>query len=405
MEKLKKSYKVILLILPLAVFLCIPSTSYSKDKIVFGAAIALSGPYSIGAGVTQIPNYKMWVEEINAKGGIFVKEYNKRLPVELKIYDDKSDIATCVKLYQKLMLEDKVDLLLGPWGTATYIAVASVTNRYGYPLIGPTVTSEKLREMIDKVPYFFAILNQPREMAGSLVDLLAELGVRKTALIYIADGFGIEWTETTKPLLKSKGIDLAVLKSYPLGTQDLSPLIKNIRGANVDAMLCMSYPPDTLLITKQSRELGYNPKLLYLGAGVAYPMYKSYFGSVEAIEGVMGPGAWNPGVPFPGAKEYFDRHVKRWGKEPDRWASAFTWANLQIWEQAIEKVGSLDRKKLRDFIATETFSTVIGQVKFENGFNIQSPGEIGQWQKGEFEVVANKKKRTAKPLFPKPEWK
>jgi len=303
------------------------------------------------------------------------------------------------------MLDDKVDLLLGPWGSATYIAVSSVTNKYGYPLIGSTVTSEKLREMIDKVPYFFAILNQPREMAASLVDLLVELGVKKVALIYIADGFGIEWSETTKPLMQSKGIDISVLKSYPLGVQDLSPLLKTIRAADVDALLAMSYPPDTLLITKQLRELDYNPKLLYLGAGVAYPMYKSYFGGPKAIEGVMGPGAWNPGVPYPGAREYFDRHVKRWNKEPDRWASAFTWASLQIWEQAIEKVGSLDRKKLRDFIATETFSTVIGPVKFEKGFNSQSPGEIGQWQKGEFEVVAGIKKRTAKPLYPKPPWK
>ena len=166
----------------------------------------------------------------------------------------------------------------------------------------------------------------------------------------------------------------------------------------------MSYPDDTFLISAQTKEVGLNPKLFYLGVGVAFPVYRDKFG-VEMVEGIMGAGAWNPKVPYPGAKDYFDRHVKRWDKEPDRWASAFAWSSLQILEQAIERVGSLDREKIRDAIASGTFPTVVGPVSFEGGFNIQAPGEIGQWQNGEFEVVADKAKRTAKPIFPKPEWK
>jgi branched-chain amino acid transport system substrate-binding protein len=201
------------------------------------------------------------------------------------------------------------------------------------------------------------------------------------------------------------GIDTVILKSYPLTVKDLSPLLKTIKAAKVDAMLAMSYPDDTFLITKQAKELGLNPKLFYLGVGVAFPVYKQMFGGPDAVEGIMGAGAWNPKLPYPGAKEYFDRHVKRWKNEPDRWGSAFAYASVQILERAIEEVGSLDRAKIRDVIATETFPTVIGPVKFVGGFNIQSPGEIGQWQKGEFEVVAAKEKRTANPVFPKPAWK
>ena len=117
----------------------------------------------------------------------------------------------------------------------------------------------------------------------------------------------------------------------------------------------------------------------------------------------MGAGAWNPKVPYPGAKDWYDRHVKKWNKEPEFWASAFAYASLQVLEQSIEKVG-LDRKKVRDYIASNTFPTVIGPVRFEGGFNVQSPGEIGQWQKGQFEIVASKAKRTAKPIYPKPPW-
>lgn len=117
-----------------------------------------------------------------------------------------------------------------------------------------------------------------------------------------------------------KGIDLSILKSYPLGVKDLSPLLKTIKAADVDALLCMSYPDDTFLITGQTKALGLNPKLFYLGVGVAFPVYGDKFGAGNA-EGIMGAWAWNPRVPYPGAKEYFDRHVKMWNKEPDRWAS------------------------------------------------------------------------------------
>ena len=91
-----------------------PLAAQPKDKIRIGTAISLSGPYATGAALTQIPNYKMWVEEVNAKGGIYVKKYKKRLPVELIMYDDKSEFGTAVKLVEQLILKDKVSLCCCP---------------------------------------------------------------------------------------------------------------------------------------------------------------------------------------------------------------------------------------------------------------------------------------------------
>jgi branched-chain amino acid transport system substrate-binding protein len=404
MNGMAKYLKFAVCLIVFVLLISFPLSASAKDKILIGCAISLSGPYAAGAEVTQTPNFKLWVEEVNAKGGIYVKEYKKRLPIELKIYDDKSDIGTAVKLVEQLILKDKVDFVLPPWGTAMNFAIAPVVTKYGYPVMGPTISSEKLREIASTVPYFFGILNMPREQGAALADLLAELGVKRVALIYVADAYGIEWTSKVAPDLGLKGMDTVILKSYPGDVKDLSPLLKQIKAANVDALLCMSYPDDTFLITKQAMELGFNPKVLYLGVGVAFPFYKDMFGGPAAVEGIMGAGAWNPGVKYAGAKAYFDRFVKRWKKEPDYWASAFAYASCQILEQAIEKVGSLDRKKIRDCIATQTFPTVIGPVKFVGQFNVQAPGEIGQWQKGKFEIVAGKAKRTTKPEFPKPAW-
>ncbi len=386
-----------------ALFIAFPGNAYSKDKILIGTAIALSGPFAGGAAMTQVPNYDLWVDDVNAKGGIYVKAYNKRLPVELIKYDTKSDVGTAVKLVQKLILEDKVDFLLPPWGTGTNLAVAPVFNKYKYPLIGPTVTSEKLREKALNFPYLFIMLQMPREQGAAIVGLFKDLRIKRVALIYTAAAYGIEHTNEIKPMLGEAGIKVDILKNFPMGTPDLMPLLKEIKAANVDALLGFTYPPNTFLITQQAKVIGLNPKVFYLSVGVAFPSYKGKFGAAM-VEGVMGPGVWNPNVPYPGAKEYFDRHVKQMKKEPDRWASAFSYAGLQVLEQAIVKVGSLDREKIRDVLAAGTFSTVVGPVKFDGMFNVQSPGEVGQWQNGEFEVVAAKEKRTASPIVPKPPW-
>jgi branched-chain amino acid transport system substrate-binding protein len=125
----------------------------------------------------------------------------------------------------------------------------------------------------------------------------------------------------------------------------------------------------------------------------------------NVVEGVMGAGAWNPKVPYHGAKEFWERMTAFSGPGGTDWyGNAWCYSTCQVMEQAIEKAGTLNRKKIRDVIASQTFDTVIGPVKFENQFNIQSPGEVGQWQKGEFEVVAAKEKRTAEPIYPKPPW-
>jgi branched-chain amino acid transport system substrate-binding protein len=374
----------------------------APKKILFGNPIALSGMYSAGAMMSQIRAYDLWVEEVNAKGGIYVKEYGKKIPVKIIRYDDKSDLGTTVKLTEKLILDDKVHFILPPWGTASHFAIAPVINKYKTPVIGITASSEKLRELAPRIPYLFILLNQPREMGQALVDLCKELHVKSAAVIHHTDLHGIEFAGKVVPQLAVSGIDLVLYKSYPLGSKDLSPLLKEIKAANPDAFMAFSYPPGTFLITAQAKAIGLNPKLFYATVGVAYPSYRDKFGA-KTVEGVMGAGVWNPNLPYPGVRDWYNRYVKRWGEEPDRWGTAGGYATCEIMQKAIEIAGTLNPKKVRDVIASQKFDTMLGPVKFENQFNIYYPGHVGQWQNGEFEVV-DKKTRTAPPIYPKPAW-
>jgi branched-chain amino acid transport system substrate-binding protein len=369
-----------------------------EPPIRIGYAISRTGPFAPGAQVTQEPNYLLWADQVNAAGGIAVKGGKKR-KVELIGYDDRSDVETTVRTYEKLMGSDKVDLILPPWGSGTNFAVAPLANKYGYPMLAPTALSRKLIDM--KLPYFFALLQQPDRMMGALVDFLVDKKVKTVAVVYMDDLFGLENVNALLPLLKAKGIQIAEKASYPLGVKDLSPTLKAIKAKNVDAFLGITYPPDTILVSKQSKEIGFAPKVFYSSVGTAFPLYKEVMGS--AAENVMGMGSWNS-KSSPAAKAYFQAHVKKFNKEPDRWASGHAWAGLQIMQQAIEKVG-LDRKAIRDYLAATEFQTVVGPIRFEGSENITTPGTIGQWEKGEFEVVWPKDRATASPVFPKPAWK
>jgi branched-chain amino acid transport system substrate-binding protein len=406
MDRFVGSFKWAACLVLAVLFIAFPLTGYSKDKILIGNAISLSGPYAPGAASTQIPPYDMWVKEINEQGGLYVKEYDKKLPIELIRYDDKSDIGTMVKLVEKLILEDKVDLMFPPWGTAMNFAAAKLATKYKYPMLGVTVDSLKLAKMAPEIPYFFIPYAQPPVKMRSLVAFLKELGVKTAVIIHNADLHGIEYAGYTAPLIKKAGIKLLLNEGYPLGAKDLSPLLKKVKALNPDAFLGFSYPDETWLITRQSMEIGFNPKLFALSIGTFFYSYRDSFGA-NVIQGVMGmSGAWSPKQPFPGAKEFWDRMVKFVGGESKAdMGTAGGWQALQVLQQAIEKAGTLDRPTIRSVLATDTFMTVEGPVKFKNQINEYSPGEIFQWQNGQIEVVGSiQGHRTAKAIYPKPPW-
>jgi branched-chain amino acid transport system substrate-binding protein len=363
-----------------------------------GYAMARTGPWSVGAQTSQEPNYLLWAEQQNAAGGLNVK--GTRRPIELISSDDRSEMETCVRTYEKLMGSDKVDLILPPWGSNANFAVAPLANRFQYPFLAPTALSRRLVEM--KLPYFFLLLQQPKPMMDALVDMLKANGAKTAAVIYVDDLFGLENYAALKVALAGSGISLVEDKSYPLGVKDLSPVLRGFKDKNPDAFIGLTYPPDTILASRQSKEIGFNPKFFYASVGTAFQLYRNVM--QVGAEGVLGMGSWN-GKTSPAAKAYFDAHVKKFGaaKEPDRWASGATWAGLEILTAAVAKVG-LDKKAIRDFVAGGTHKTILGDIRFNGSENVGVPGTVSQWQKGEFEVVWPRSRATA-PLNPaKPAW-
>jgi branched-chain amino acid transport system substrate-binding protein len=226
-----------------------------------------------------------------------------------------------------------------------------------------------------------------------LSDLKKDKKINDSVAVFTVQlPFGQEYGSTLRPLLAKAGFKISYETTYAFPPTDLSTQIKAAKATNPDTMIALSYPPDTLMLTEQSIANDFNPKIKFLGVGVAFPVYKAKFG--DKINGVFGLGGWDPNGP--GMQDYFARHKAfNKGAEPDRWASAATYAGLQALQQAIERVGEIDRAKIIQELKTGTFKTVAGDLKLEGNAD-KAAWHIGQWQNGEFYAIAPKTRAGAK---------
>ena len=376
----------------------------AQDKIKIGYAISKTGPNAGGATITQIPNYEMWVKEVNDKGGLMVG--GKRVPIEVVEYDDRSNSEEAVRAVERLVTQDKVDLLFPPWGTGLNLAVGPVFNKYGYPQLTFSAVTDRAPELAKRWPNSFWMLGTSKQYIDGLVGLLTKLRTDgkigpNIAMISIADGFGIDLSQAARKGFTDAGFKLAYDKSYPIGTQDLSPLIGEAQRSGADTFVAFSYPPDTMALTEQSKVASYAPKVMFLGVGVGFPMYPQRFGA--NAEGIMSLGGWSKDNASTAA--YAKKHEEMFKRGPDRWGSQVGYASLQMLEQAIERVGKIDRPAIIKELQTGTFDTVLGKVKLVDNQMQDNFWLIGQWQDGFFVGVAPQRPGVGTVTVPKAPWK
>ena len=377
----------------------------AKDKILVGMSRPLSGPLVTTGDSAFKPIYDTWVPEVNADGGIYVAEYGKKLPIELLVYDDKSELGTMTRLTERLIVEDKVDFLWPACSTAFVFAQAPIANKYGYILMTAEGGATTIKDMLPSLPYVFVTLSfSDWYQLPVLADLLADKGAKSAFIVYIADLHGIEYSGVAGIEFPKKGIEILGVKSVPPDIKDLSPIIKEAQASEADAFCCFAYPDQVLPATGTSMGLGYNPKAWIGGVGVNFGFYHAAFG--PAVNGVTGFATFSP-KQSDALKQLADKlYTGKPEEAQDWWGHPLYWASLEVWKQAIEKAGTLNQAKIRDIIATETFNTVLGPTRFENGLLSKDshPGEIGQWQNGVYEVIGPKEKATAEMIYPKPAW-
>jgi len=380
----------------------VASTVHAADPLKIGAIAPKTGPLAGGATVTQWPNVELWAKQVNARGGLKIGDEQRML--EVIEYDDKTNPGEHIKLAQRLAEQDKVDFVVAPYGTGFNIATAPIYGRYGYPMIAVSAITDKADELTERYPNLFFTLGTTTAFVEGVRDILVEqreagaIG-NKVAMVNVADAFGIELADRARESFVEAGFDLVYDKSYPLGTPDLSPVMKGAKASAPDAFIAWSYPPDSFGLAEQAIIEDLDVSVYYSAVATSFPSFGDAYG--DKINNVLGAGGTN--VDDPKIAEYRSAHEELTGKVADYWASANTYASLQILEQAIEGASSADRDVVTQYIKDNSFDTVMGTITFENN-NSAKFWSVGQWQDGVFRGVKGVGVEGAVPVRLKETW-
>lgn len=346
-----------------------------------GYSMSLTGIFA-QAAPSQVNAYTLWAEEVNARGGLEVAGEHR--PVEFVSYDDQSNPANAVRIYERLITEDKVDLLAAPWSTPIHLALAPVLSRYKFPMVGNTAASVQLREVAPGYIWFpTAVI--PDKVGAELAKLMKAQGVTSAAIMANVSPLAQEIRTYLLPALAEEGITVTMSQNYPPDIKDMTVLISQARASAPDAMIALTYPADTFLFTAQAKELGIAAPFVLTLVGTTIDAYQQAMG--DTANNIVTVGHWSPKqADWPSAKVFFDAYSARFGEAPDALDSALAYTLMEILEQAVARAG-LDREALRAEIAAGTFDTINGPVTFEGVENVLTPTAFLQIQDGDLELI------------------
>jgi len=381
------------LVLAVAVaMLSLPADAQGPIRI--GASLSLTGTYA-KLGKNQHEGYQLCIKDLNAKGGLLGRK------AELVMYDDQSLPATAVRLYEKLITEDKVDAVMGPYSSAISEAVANVTEKYKKVMVAPLAATTSIFKKGRK--YIFMVITPAENYLDGLIDMAAKRGLKTVAIIHEDTLFPKASAAGTVEAAKKKGMQVVLQEAYPKGNTDFSALLVKIKAANPDVIAAGTYFDDAVAITRQMKELNVNPKMFGLTVGGDLPEFYDLL--KQNAEYVYGSTQWDESLPYPGQKEFLAAYKAKFkGQEPS-YHTAAGYAGCLIYAEAVKKAGSLDADKVRDQLLKMEIKTAFGDYKVEpDGFQIAHKMVMLQWQDGRRIVVWPDDLANGKIRYPTPEW-
>jgi len=377
----------------------------AADKVLkLGASVCLTGRLAKEGNYVK-DGYTLWMEEVNKKGGI--KVGNDRYKVEIIFYDDKSDPQTGAKLTEKLITEDKVKFILGPYGSGITLATSAIGEKYKVLTVACQANAVNIYERGFK--YIISILPPATYYLRPLVDLSQKLNpqAKTAAVIWADDAFPEYCGKGARDYVVEKGLKVVYEGKYPKDVKDVSSILLEAKSKNPDILLGGTYFNDGLLITKQMKEANFDVKMLGLSVGPQLPAFVENL--KQDAEYVMGCEWWTPYAPwkddfFGTSANYAEMMKKRFGYMPSYHPTSASVAGYVL-QLAIEKAGTLDVDKVTETLRNMKVMTVWGPMAWNKaGQNIEIHSAAVQVLKEKMEVVYPFEGKTANAVYPMLPW-
>ncbi len=384
----------------------VPAAQNFAGTITFGAPVSLTGATNNEGKYTK-DGYDLAVEVINNAGG--VKVGDKFYKLALKFYDDESNADTSAKLTEKLITEDKVNLLLGPYGSGPTLNATVIAEKYKVPMVEANGAAENIFNRGFK--YSFGILSPGKNYLRGVLEMAISLdpNIKNVAILAANDNFSLEVADGAKQYAESKGLKVVYNEKYPPTTKDISSLLTVVKGLSPDVILGSGHLQDALLVVKQSKDLNVNAKAWGFSVGPATPEFRDSL--KKDADYIFGGAQWTVALKYNGndvfktPDNYTKLFMAKYSYEPP-YQSAESSAAVITYQKAIEAAGSFDPDKVRDALAKLDFVSFYGQIKFdERGINTFKPMAVEQLQTdGKKHTVWPADVAEAKPQYPAPTW-
>ena len=346
-------------------FVPVSAAAQMGEPVKIGYSMSLTGGLGPN-GRSALLAQKIWEEDTNSKGGLLGR------PVKLIYEDDQTNPATVPGIYAKLLDVDRVDLIIGPYGTNLLVPampIAMQRKKVFIGLLGTAVNSTF------NYPSYFSMSPNGPEPKSAYTKGFVEVAVRqnpkpRTVAIVAADGeFALNVSEGAREDVKAAGLTVVYDRRYPSATTDLVPVVRAIAETNPDLVIVCSYPPDSIGMVRAVNEVGFKPKMIG-GAmvGLQSTAVKARLGPL--LNGWTNYDVWLP-VPkmqFAGVDELIKKYQVRASVEGvdalGYYMAPWSYAQLQVLSQAVTATESFDDAKLGDYIRANAFKTVVGELRF-----------------------------------------
>ena len=378
----------------------------AQAPIKIGASAGLTGVYA-EFGLALQRGYQLCVKAANAKGGLLGRK------LEMTLVDDKSDTAAAVAIYERLITQDKVDLVFSPYSTPMTDAVAAVTDKHGKPMVACCAATPAI---FKKGRRLFMLLTPAEGYLEGLIDIAAKRGLKSLVVIYEDTPFPKGIAQGAAELAKKRGLQVVALEGYPRGTKDFKEILAKFKTANPDVIAAAAYYEDTVAITRDLKELDINPKMLAATVGSGFPKFFETLG--KSAEYVYGASPWEAGLvnmragglipiarQYPGAAEFVEAYRKEFASDDMAYQTAQAYGACQLTLEGVKRAGALDGEKIRAEIAKNETPTTFGAFRLSaDGVQIGHKILLFQWQDGKKAIVWPDEIAPQGPRFPTPAW-
>ena len=364
--------------------------AFAVEPIRVGTTQSLSGPLQ-DFGTNQLRGLQMWVGDINSRGELLGR------PVELVYYDDESRPDRSVELYQKLVTEDKVDLLIGPYSSDITLAASQVAEEHNIPMLTLAASADEI--WAQGYQNIVGLDTPATRYMDIAIDAVAQKGAKTMALVWAETDFGYDVVGGVRRKASEMGIRI-VLDQSADDIADIPGMVGQLGEANADVIMAIAYLEGAVGLVRELKDAGVKPKMLVFGVGASLAVFGEEL--LEDAEGVVGVVQWLRGIRMPGAQDFAYRFRKLYGNNPAAYA-ALGYSGGEVIEAAVRLAGTTDHEAVREQLHTMVFNSLSGIYKVDaNGRQVGKDNYLLQWQGNDRRLVAPSIVAETTLIYPKP---